>query len=270
MPGSLTNYGEAQLINHLLGGEPFQIPPIWYIGYMVGTPGESGPGSEPGLNSGYARVPVSNDITNFPVTTNQLKILAEDVVFPEALSNHGLVQAIGIFDSPAVGQGQMFAFSMLPAPVQIAVGDSYRIPGGAMTIKFNPGGLSNYSKNGLLNMAFGGNTLNLSTVLYFGYSTTSPTDATPGTEPAVGGYVRIGLPNTVQLFPHASEGLKTNALEVVFPEATAAQGSIAAIQCFDQLSGGNYLARWELPNPVPIIQGMEPTIAPSALNTTLD
>ena len=270
MPGSFTNAGEALLLNHLFGGEPLQVPPVLYCAYMVGTPSESGPGSEPGLNSGYARVPMSNNITNFPVTTNQLKTLNIDTLFPEALSNHGLVQAIGVFDSPAVGQGTMLAYSMLPNPVMIEVGDSYRIPAASLTIAFQPGGLSNYSKNGLLNMLFGGNSFNLPTTVYFGYVTTSPTDANPGTEPAIGGYVRVGLPNTVQLFPHSSEGIKTNALEVAYPEATAAQGSIAAICLFDQLSGGNYLHRWELPNPVPVIQGTQPVLSPSTLNVALN
>lgn len=270
MPGSFSNAGEAALLNHLLGGEPFQVPPIWYLGYMVGTPSESGPGSEPGLNSGYARVAVSNDITNFLVTTNQLKILATDTEFPEALSNHGLVQAIGLFDSPAPGQGTMYAYTMLPNPVQINVGDSYRIPGASLTIGFQPGGLSNYAKNGLLNMMFGGNSFQLPTSVYFGYTSATPSDANPGTEPTTGGYARVGLPNTVQLFPHASEGVKTNALEVAFPEATAAQGSIDAIQLFDQLSGGNFLCWWTLPNPVPVIQGTDPVLSPSTLNLVLN
>lgn len=270
MAGSLTNTAEAELLNHVLGGEPLSSRPILYLGYMVGTPTESGPGSEPGLNSGYDRVPVANNITNFPVCTNQIKILATDVVFPEALSNHGLVQAVGIFDSPAVGQGRMLAYSPLPAPVDITVGDSYRIPASSITIKFNAGGLSNYAKNGLLNKMFGDATFNLPTTLYFSYCTTTPTDAAPGTEPSTGGYARVGLPNTVQLFPHASEGIKTNAVEVAFPEATASQGSMAAVQIHDQLSGGNYLGRWELPNPFAIALGTQPVAAPSTLNVTLD
>ncbi len=267
---SLSDRAEAEALNHLFGGQPLQSRPILYLGYMVGTPAETGPGSEPGLNSGYARVPVANNVTNFPVTSNQIKVLNIDTIFPEALSNHGLVQAVGIFDSPAPGQGQMLAYTMLPAPVQISVGDSYRIPAASLTMAFNAGGLSNFAKNGLLNKMFGDVTFNLPTTLYFSYATTTPTDAAAGTEPAVGGYARVGLPNTVQLFPQAFEGSKVNALDVVFPEATAAQGTMAALQVHDQPSGGNYLARWELPNPVAVITGMEPTISASSLTITLD
>jgi hypothetical protein len=159
---------------------------------------------------------------------------------------------------------------MLAAPVQINLGDSYRIPEGEFTIAFGPGGFSNYTKNGLLNMMFGNNAFDLPTTIYFGYSTSLPSDANPGTEPTVGGYTRIGKPNTVNLFPHAQDGTKTNAEEVAFAEATATQGSMIAIVMFDQLSGGNYLGRWELPNPRAIATGDEPTISPSTLNTLLD
>lgn len=97
MSGSLSDFCEAQLLNQLFGGVPYSTPNILYFGYMVGTAGETGPGAEPN-SGGYARVAVTNNTTNFATTSNQIKTNATEIQFAEATSNHGLIQAIGVFD----------------------------------------------------------------------------------------------------------------------------------------------------------------------------
>jgi hypothetical protein len=267
MPGSLTDYCEAQLLNHLFGGVPYNTSPILYLGYMVGTPGETGPGAEPNFGS-YDRIAVTNNTLNFPITSNQIKTNATEVVFNEATANHGLVQAIGIWDSPVAGN--LLAYFPLANPVNIAASDAMKIPVGSLTMSFAAGGFSNYTKNAFLNFLFGGVPFNLIPILYAGYSTTAPTDAVPGTEPAVGGYARSQLANTSTLFPIASTGVKTSALDISFPEATASQGTATHIQFFDALSGGNYLGRYALAPVQAISQFTIPVIAANSMNVTLD
>ncbi|MCC5640631.1 hypothetical protein LC593_33330 [Nostoc sp. CHAB 5844] len=267
MPGSLTDYCEAALLNQLFGGTPYSTPNTLYFGYMVGVAGETGPGAEPN-SGGYARVAVTNNTTNFAVTSNQIKTNATEIQFAEATANHGLVQSIGIFDSPV--SGNLLVYFPLANPVNITVGDAMRIPVGSLTIQFTAGGLSNYVKNALLNQLFGNVPFNLITTLYIGIATSTPTDAVPGTEPNTGSYARAGITNNTNNFPTATIGSKTNATAISFPEATASQGTATHVQFFDAVSGGNYLGRYAMQPTQQITIGTIPSIPPNALTVTLD
>ena len=267
MPGSLTDYLEARLLNHLFGGSPYDFPTVLYFGYMVGTPGESGPGAEPNIGS-YARVAIPNTTENFDITNNQIKTNKTEMVFPEATSNHGLVQALGVWDSPIAGN--LLAYFPFNSPINISASDAMRVPAGAMLFQFAPGGLSNYVKNGFLNNLFGGVPFNLISILYVGYSTTAPTDAVPGAEPSDGGYSRVSIANSPQMFPNSSVGVKSNALDITFPEATDTQGTATNIQFFDSLSGGNYLGRYSLAPVQAINQYTIPVLPANSVNITLD
>lgn len=268
MTGSLTDYGEAQLLNQVFGGIPYTIPTTLYFGYMVGTPTDQGPGAEPNAGA-YQRIGVTNNTTNFPVTTNQIKSNGTDIQFVEATANHGLVQAIGIWDSPS--SGNMLAYGLLNNPITIGVGDAMKLPSGSLTIQFAAGGVSNYVKNAILNDLFGNVPFSVIPTLYFGYSTSTPTDAVAGTEPSGGGYARVGLANNTNLFPSATQGTKANALEIDFPEATDnSQGTAAYVQVFDAVTGGNYLGRYVLSSPQAITQGTVPVIPVNTFTVSLD
>ncbi len=112
MSGSLTNWGEAQILNHLFGGVSWTPLSTLYFGYMVGQAQETGPGAEPN-SGGYVRKGIANNITNFPATANQIKTHATAINFDKAATNHGNVVAIGVWDSPS--QGNLIAFWTLPA-----------------------------------------------------------------------------------------------------------------------------------------------------------
>jgi hypothetical protein len=234
---------------------------------MVGPAGETGPGAEPNSGS-YARAAVDNNTTNFPLTSNLLKQNGAEIEFPEATSNHGLVQAIGVFDSPS--SGNLLAYFPLAQPIAVSVGDAMRIPNGAMTIQFQPGGLSAFVKNGILNHMFGNVPFNIIPNLFGGYMTSAPTDANAGAEPSAGAYARVQLPNTTNLFPPAGTGIKQNALNIEFPEATASQGTVTHVGFWDSLSGGNFLGAFAISPVQAITQGTIPRIPANTLTVTVD
>jgi hypothetical protein len=265
--GSLTDYSEAQLLNHLFGGVPYNTPPTLYFGYMVGIPGEAGAGAEPNFGA-YERIAVTNNTLNFPITSNQIKTNATEIVFQEATANHGLVQALGVWDSPM--SGNLLAYFLLSNPINIAVADAMKIPVGSLTMQFVTGGFSNYVKNNILNMLFGGVSFNVISLLYAGYSTSTPSDALPGIEPTIGGYARVSMTNNSNLFPITSTGIKTNALDITFPEATASQGTATHLQFFDSPGAGNYLGRYALSPTQAISQFTIPVIAANSFQVTLD
>jgi hypothetical protein len=267
MSGSLSDFCEAQLLNQLFGGVPYATPNTLYFGYMVGVPGETGPGAEPN-SGGYQRIAVTNNTTNFAVTANQIKSNATEIQFTEATSNHGLVQAVGVFDSPT--SGNMLVYFPLSSPINITVGDAMRIPVGSLTVQFAAGGLSNYVKNAVLNQLFGNVPFNVITALYIAYATSSPTDALAGTEPSGNGYARVSVTNNTNNFPIATVGSKANATDIAFGESTGSQGTATHVQLFDASSGGNYLGRYALSPTQVISAGTIPTIPATALTITLD
>lgn len=272
MPGSWSDYAEAAILNHLFGGIPWNIVPTWYLGYMVGTPGETTPGAEP--NSGnYARVPLANTTANFPVTSNQIKTNANEHTFQRATANHGLVQAVGFWDSPS--SGNMVAYCPLAQPVQVEINDAFRLPPGAFTLQFNAGGLSNYAKNAILNQVFGGVPFNIINTLYTGYMTSTPTDAVAGTEPTGNGYLRQAIGNTTNNFPATTTGNKLLVKDVVFGEATASQGTATHLGFWDAAAAGNYLGGFLIeengaPHPMVITSGMIPYLPANTIEFTLD
>jgi hypothetical protein len=268
MPGSFTDYYESRILDLLFGGNPLPVMPYLYVGYMVGVASETGPGAEPN-GGGYARVAVANNTTNFPLTSTMLKQNGTEIVFNEATANHGIVQSIGIFDSPA--GGNLLAYMPLDTPISVSVRDAMKIPIGGLKHEFAPlGGLSRYVKNAILNHLYGAVPFNVIPMLHFGYCTTAPTDLISGTEPTVGGYARSAVANNMAMFPTTTTGMKVNFLEITFPEATAAQGSATHIVIFDAASGGNYLANAVLSPPQAIGLNTEPRIASSTLTFTLD
>jgi hypothetical protein len=267
MPGSLTDYLEAQILNQLFGGVPYNTPNILYCGYMVGTASDAGAGAEPN-SGGYARVAITNNTANFPATSNQIKTNGSEILFPVATSNHGLVQSVGLFDSPS--SGNLLLYFPLTAPINVSVGDAMRIPIGSMTVQFNAGGLSNYVKNALLNQIMGNVPFNIIPILYFSYATSTPTDATPGTEPSGNSYGRAAVNNTTNNFPVTTVDSKQNVVDIAFAESTGNQGTATHTQIFDASSGGNYLGRYVLPAPALINANAIPTIFANTITITLD
>jgi hypothetical protein len=270
--GSLTDFAEAQILNHLFGGVPWAISPSLFFGYMVGTSGETVAGAEPNAG-GYARVAVENTAENFPVVSNQIKTNAKEILFSRATANHGLVQGVGVWDSPAAGN--QIAYCPLAQPIVIEENDAFRIPPGAFTLQFTAGGLSNYAKNAVLNHVFGGVPFSLVATLFAGYMLSTPTDAAAGAEPTGGNYARSAIPNTTYSFPAITGGgTKLLVRDVVFAEASADQGITTHVGFWDASAGGNYLGSYLIgganPRGMGITVGMIPYLPANTVSFWVD
>jgi hypothetical protein len=268
MAGSFSDYAENKLLDMLFGGTPWAPLSLVYVGYFVGAAGETGPGAEPNAGN-YQRIGIQNNTVMFPVTSTQIKTNAVEIDFQEATANHGTVLGAGVFD--ALQGGNMLAYCPLPTPTVIAAGDAMRIPVGSLSLQFQAGGgLSNYVKNGILNHVFGAVPFNPPTNLFFGYTSTAFSDAVAGQEPTVGGYGRKQVANTMLNFSQASSGAKTNAQPITFSEATALQGPMVAVGCWDSSSAGNFLAYYALASSQAIGEGVTPYIAQNSIQFKLD
>lgn len=128
-------------------------------------------------------------------------------------------------------------------------------------------GKSTYYANIILDYMLG--SANPATV-YVALFTSAPTDAGGGTEAAGGSYARAAVTNNSTNFPNAAAGAKSNAVDIVFADATAAWGTIVAVGIYDALSSGNLLFWTLLVSPIPVPNGARFNFAAAQLEFTED
>ena len=111
--------------------------------------------------------------------------------------------------------------------------------------------MSDYLENQITDHVFRGASFTKPTALYIALFTSATTDAGGGTEVSGGSYARQNLPpsNTnwtatqggTSGASSGTSGQTTNALEILFPQATAAWGTITHMAIMDAVTGGNML-----------------------------
>jgi hypothetical protein len=134
MAGSLSNYLENKLLDHLLGGPAYTRPATIYLALFTVAPGESGGGTEVSA-SGYARCAVTNNDTNWPGASAGAKSNGTAMAFPEAAANWGSIVAVGIFD--AASAGNLLFYSTFDAAVDISNGVTARFGAGQIALTIN-------------------------------------------------------------------------------------------------------------------------------------
>ena len=105
---SYTNYLEHASLDHVFGGTTFTPSGTLYVALSTTTPSEDGTGfTEPPTASGYARVGVTNDKTNWSTaaqnsTSGEVYNLTA-IAYPTSSGNWGTITHFGIFDDPTTG-----------------------------------------------------------------------------------------------------------------------------------------------------------------------
>ena len=140
MPGSLSNYAERKVLNHIFGGatsgQPFTAPTTLYLGLFTVPPGDDNSGTEV-VGGSYARVAVTNTVANWPEVTgtDQAKTNANAIQYPTATADWGTVVAVGIYD--AATAGNLIAWGDLNTVQVINTGGDARVAPGAISISMN-------------------------------------------------------------------------------------------------------------------------------------
>jgi hypothetical protein len=96
--------------------------------------------------------------------------------------------------------------------------------------------MSDYLENALLNAVLRNTPYTSPSQVYVALFTSDPTDAGTGTEVSGGGYARQSV-----TFNAPSNGQVTNAVDILFPVATASWGTVTHIGIYDAQTGGNLL-----------------------------
>ncbi len=114
---------------------------------------------------------------------------------------------------------------------------------------------SNYERNRMIDLRYGDGTYSKPATVYIALFTAAPTVSGGGTEVSGGSYARVAVTNDLAHFADAVAGVKSNAVAVTFPQATALWGAVVAMASFDALSGGNMLDFAPLTSPRTINNG---------------
>jgi len=126
-----SNYLENKVLDHLLGRTTYTAPATVYVALYTTAPTDAGGGTEVS-GGGYARKAVANDATNWPAAAGGSKSNGTAIVFDEASSDWGTVEAFGIFDA-AIGGNLLYWGAVTPAKT-VNNGQTARFPAGSLVI----------------------------------------------------------------------------------------------------------------------------------------
>lgn len=269
---SLGNYTENAFLNHMYGSEDYTPAATLYISAHTADPGETGTNGEVSGNN-YARVAVTNNLTNWPAASNGSKSNGDTITFPTPSGTWGPLTHLGVWD--AASGGNFLGGNALDTPTASVVsGDTVQFDASALTLTLVGNGttawISYYKANGLLDLMFGGQTFTPPAMVYFALNTGSP-GITGANEVSGTDYARVGLTNNPTNFPSTSSGSKTTGAPVAFPTPGAADwGTASHWSTWDAPTGGNFIGGGALSVSKPIGAGDTLTLPTGGPTITLD
>lgn len=253
---AFTNFAENKVIDYFRG-QGLTLPTDWHIGLLEGFDSD-----ENGLElvgSDYARQPATRSLTAWAGTQGAGSTLAStgtshatsnnlEIDFGNAIE--GEVTHFGLYDA-ATG-GNLWAAIPLAVPQTINLSDPVTFAAGEIAITLGlSGGLSNYASNKLIDLIFRAQAYAWPSTTYVAYTTTLPTNAVAGTEPA-GGYARVAIASSLTAWSSTQGdtaassgegGRMSNLAAITFPVPTANQGDIVGHMIMDASTSGNMLFR---------------------------
>lgn len=127
---------------------------------------------------------------------------------------------------------------------------------------------TNYAENIILDALFGDDRCAaVSNTIQFALYTATPGETGGGTEVSGNNYARASYANTNTTWAAASSGVKSNAVQIVFPTATGSWGTVTHWAIFD---GSNMLVYGALASSVLPVSGNAPFFAPGDIQITCD
>ena len=108
------------------------VPATLYIGLSTTTPTNTGTSVTEPAGSAYARVAVTNNVTNFPAASSRSKSNGTDIVFPTATGSWGTITHFVIYD--ALTGGNFVAWGALTVPVSVINGATVTFVTGSLVI----------------------------------------------------------------------------------------------------------------------------------------
>jgi hypothetical protein len=130
MSGTITS--ENLNLDAWFGGVALSVPGTWYCALSTTTPAEAGTGFTEPSSGGYARVAVTNNLTNFPGASGGSKTNGVAITFPESTLSWGTITHIGFYNQSTTGT--LYFFEALPVSKAVAANTTVYFSIGSLTI----------------------------------------------------------------------------------------------------------------------------------------
>lgn len=269
--GSLTNYLENELLDHVFGcgTTNYSAPGSVYLALFTSDPGETGSvAGEVGASKNYSRATIT-----FNAATGRSIVQAASVQFGTASSQWGTVGYWGICESKTRASADVMAYgSFSPAKVVNITNTPTVSIADPITITFTTSATSGFTSwltAQLLNHSFRNTTWGPKSTYYIGLATAAiaTDDDTVGeiTEVSGGSYARSSL----STWETANSGSVTNSQTVQFIVPTASWATVESVFLATSVSGSTIIAfdNSVMDNPD---QGDDVSIPVNQLKITLD
>lgn len=254
---SFTNYSEQKMLEHIFRGIDFTPPSAVYLGLYTSAPSDIGGGAEVS-GSPYARQAVTFGALSSQQTKNTTQL-----TYPVATTSWGTITHGALSDASAAGN--MLAYAAFAAPKTVSTGGQFYVPANNAVFTVNTAVLTTYLEGKIVDHLFRGTAYTAPSTIYLALFTSAPSKAGGGTEVSGGGYARQPI-----TFGAYSAGTIRNSADVLFPVASAAQGTATHVACMDSLTGGNMLAFGALATSKLIDSGDQFKVATNDLALTID
>lgn len=231
MAGSISDYLELKLLDHVFKVDPYTVPTTLYIALSTANPTDDGSGIAEPVGNGYARK-LHN---TWDVAASRASENTGVITLDAATGNWGSITHWALFDH--ISAGNMLAHGNLTTPRTVNDGQQLSFVDGEIDILVTSGAMSTYLANKLLDHFLKTAGYTVPTNIYFAACDTTVVDADTGStisEPAGGSYARE-IMNAWDSAPTAN----TNV--VTFTTATGSWGTIIDVALVDALTLGNIL-----------------------------
>lgn len=121
-----------QTLDLWLGATAPTPPATYYVALFTVAPNKDGGGTEVSGGS-YARVALTNNVTNWPNAAGGAKSNGIAITFPQATANWGTI--VGVALMSAASGGTQYYWGLLNAPVTIINGQTREFPIGALEVR---------------------------------------------------------------------------------------------------------------------------------------
>lgn len=243
--GSLSNYAENALLNHITKNSAYTPVATVYLALCTADPTDAGTGASMNevANSGsYARTAIT-----FGAAASRRVTQSGAVTFPAATGSWGTVTHWAVVDSATHGAGNLLAYGAFGSSKSIVSGNTPSVASGAVYVDITTGtGLSNYAANGFLDRMFRNQAFTIA-ANYIGLWTTTLSDSSTGAtagECSGGSYARVAINANGGASPAwgtVASGAVSNGAAVTFPTATGSWGTVVYSGICDASANGNML-----------------------------
>jgi hypothetical protein len=223
--GSISNYLEDEILDHVLKVGSWSQPTNIYVALSTADPTDDASGLAEPSGDGYARV----QHNSWNAASSRSATNDGQVTFGEASGSWGTITHWALFD--AITDGNMLVHGSFSASKTVGAGDNVYIADTAMSVTVSSGGMANYLANKVLDHILKTASYTVPTHIKVYLSTADPGDDDAGrAEPDGNGYAQV----TCNGWDAASGGATANTAEIDMGTATDSWGTITHFGLVDE------------------------------------